>query len=708
MRFRIILGIVCLMVSATLVSAEDISEAIERGDTLTVRSILARQPELLNNRNQDGLTPLNLAASKGRLTIVRDLLALGADWRIGDNEGSQPIHNAAAGGRTRIIDLLLDAGSDINVQDNNSETALLFSLSFGKFETAGRLLDRGADIRLANSRGLTPLHHAASQGSIDLCRRIIAMGADVNAAARDGGTPLQGAAMSGDLELARLLLEKGADTEARNNYQRTPLLLVARERGDAAMATLLLDRGANINAEDRYGDTPLSLAAWRGFRALLDLLLERGAALPATPEKRLEVAAYCADRGLAPLFARLADAGIDITMRNGAEKGFLHAAAAGGSGEICGLLIDKGLDVNGRDIYGRTPLHYAAERGRTEACRLLLARGATVDARSAAGYSPYNLAREFGYDATAALLVEHGASTETVAFPSLKGPYLGQTPPGDQPALFAPDIVASSRFKHGSITFTPDGLQAYWSSEYAFNDSGFTVGGILTSGIDNDRWTVPALARFSAVGNGDDVPFLAPDGKRLYFLSRRSDQPGGADGTERIWFVDRTDSGWSAPYCIAGGPNSHSLHWQFSVATNGNIYFSSRDPHGPGGGDIWVSRYVDGAWAKPEILEPELNSPSLEMCPFIAPDESYLIVSTDGGGGASGGIHLRISFRKPNGGWTKPVPLDGAGNIPAKGICPIVSGDGKYLFFNTSRGGAADIYWVDAGFIERLRREVLP
>ena len=43
-----------------------------------------------------------------------------------------------------------------------------------------------------------------------------------------------------------------------------------------------------------------------------------------------------------------------------------------------------------------------------------------------------------------------------VDFPALKGPYLGQKPPGNTPELFAPGIV-STRHYENSITLSPDG-----------------------------------------------------------------------------------------------------------------------------------------------------------------------------------------------------------------------------------------------------------
>jgi Tol biopolymer transport system component len=37
-------------------------------------------------------------------------------------------------------------------------------------------------------------------------------------------------------------------------------------------------------------------------------------------------------------------------------------------------------------------------------------------------------------------------------------------------------------------------------------------------------------------------------------------------------------------------------------------------------------------------------------------------------------------------------------------ICPSVSIDGKALFFTSRRRGKADIYWIDAGIIEEMKR----
>jgi hypothetical protein len=264
--------------------------------------------------------------------------------------------------------------------------------------------------------------------------------------------------------------------------------------------------------------------------------------------------------------------------------------------------------------------------------------------------------------------------------------------------LFAVDIVSTHRFQHGTIAFSPDGTEAYWSSEIALPDSGYSQGVMVFSQLVNGRWSQPTPAPFSRLGWGDDVPIFAPDGERLYFLSTRPTDSEEGRQAERIWYVTRVTHGWSEPQIIEGGPNTLDLHWQFSVATDGSIYT-------PGDGDIHVSRLVDGVYQAPENLGAPVNSDAGEGMPFISPDDSYLVFMRQRHEENLGYLDLWISFRDESGGWTVPVNLGAPISTEAYEICPIVSPDGKYLFFNSSRAGNDDNYWVDASFIEDLRRE---
>jgi len=508
--------------------------------------------------------------------------------------------------------------------------------------------------------------------------------------------------MRGHDDFVRLLLDRGANTEVREAYGRTPLLLVARERGNVAMGTLLLAGGADVDARDRFGATPLNLAAWRGFRGFVDLLLDHGAAVPATGVQGRVLTESATEKGLTRLFGILVERGADLGIRNENGGTLLHSAAKGGAAGIVDLLLDQGMKVDARDRYGRTPLHYAAERGRTDVIELLAARGADPNARSVAGYAPVHAAETYGRTETVAQLVRLGATEAPPAFPTLSGDYYGQTAPGPEAELFALDIVSSHRFEHGTVVFSPDGNEAMWASSYEPTDSGYAYGRLLTARHENGRWTPPEYVPFADLATGGDVPQYSPDGRRLYFVSLR---PHPVDGTrdERVWYVDRAGDGWGEPVVIDGGPNALDHHWQFSVAANGNIYFSSTAPGGFGRGDLYVSRYANGGWEPPEHLPAPLNTEFDEGSPFVAPDESYVIAMRQGDPAGLGGVDLYVSFADGAGGWTPWANLGPAVNSEENDICGLVSHDGRYLFFNSARQGNDDNYWVNAAVIERLR-----
>lgn len=286
---------------------------------------------------------------------------------------------------------------------------------------------------------------------------------------------------------------------------------------------------------------------------------------------------------------------------------------------------------------------------------------------------------------------------KAAGFPVLKGPYLGQKPPGMEPEIFAPGIISRDKYEMCSV-FSPQGDEFF----YSISDRKAKRYKILFTRIENGVWTRPKLAPFSLQYSNVDMAY-SPDGRRLYFCSQRpapwNTPEIKAPVNMDIWYVERTQSGWSEPINPGLILNSIGGETYPTFTRDGTMYFASNRKGSLGSKDIYYSKYVSGKFTRPVHLGKAINSKWGEGDTYVAPDESYLIVNSWERPTCLGSGDLFISFRKKDGSWTDLKNMGNVINTEVLEFCPMVSPDGKYLFF--TRNG--DIYWVDIKIIEQFR-----
>jgi len=291
-------------------------------------------------------------------------------------------------------------------------------------------------------------------------------------------------------------------------------------------------------------------------------------------------------------------------------------------------------------------------------------------------------------------------------FPRLAGPYLGQTPPGATPELFAPGIVSTGYFEHSSPVFTPDLKEIYWSTQLYDENRKDTARPIFFMKMIDGVWSRPEIPDFAKSFPCAESPFIAPGGKKLFFHASPTLRPEKTV----IYSVDRVGDGWSAPVKLDEAINVPEHSIEPTVAKNGTLYFVAdyRDDFG-----IYFSKWADGRYEKRVPMEEKFNRLQADWTPYIAPDESYLIFCSFRPGGFGSG-DLYISFKQKDGSWGEIINMGGKINTAANERFPNVTPDGKYFFFNSTKkipgaaanapgNGDGDVYWVDAKIIEELR-----
>tara|TARA_R110000772_G_scaffold91154_3_gene187622 strand:- start:288 stop:809 length:522 start_codon:yes stop_codon:yes gene_type:complete len=157
MPSKLILGLFLCFSITTI--GQDIFDIARSGDAEELKAYNNLYPNNLNKENDQGYTPLMLAAYHGNVETATYLVHHGADLN-GESKYGTPIMAAAIKGNVDILRLLLSGGADLNKTDSNGTTALLYASIFSLNEIAELLLKGGANAKLKDSKGNTALDYA--------------------------------------------------------------------------------------------------------------------------------------------------------------------------------------------------------------------------------------------------------------------------------------------------------------------------------------------------------------------------------------------------------------------------------------------------------------------------------------------------------------------------------------------------------------------
>lgn len=267
--------------------------------------------------------------------------------------------------------------------------------------------------------------------------------------------------------------------------------------------------------------------------------------------------------------------------------------------------------------------------------------------------------------------------------------YLGEPHPGDTPKAFSPGVLAEpGTFVMGRSAFSEDGREFYFTQNDSWKSGEHAK--VRMMRFADGRWSAPVTIATEAVS-----PTLSLDGQQLFLRKK---------GMNNVWAMARSGAGWGEPRPLL--EMAQGLY-DFMPTRSGRYYVGSDpDAADKARGSTYVISLLtlDGKNSRIRSLGAPLNGPGFNGDLFIAPDESYMVLSAKVT--ADFESQAFIAFRRADGTWTQPVSLgERINDGPAHRWGYFVPASGDYLFYSWGTSERdCELRWVRfAELRERLR-----
>ncbi|EXA37748.1 hypothetical protein NW761_009922 [Fusarium oxysporum] len=363
--------------------------------------------ETLVNNIWEGTTAIHYAAAQPGAAL-EVLLPFARNVDLPDNDGSTPLILAAVRGHCRSVRALLKAGAKVDAVDPWNQTALFTAVDVGAVDVVQTLLEFGADPNISSINGHSPLALATGKNSSEMVEILLEFSADLDAPAFDGKPIPFLASWMGSTDALEILVQH---VDVDQVWRNERLIHMACFKGWKGVVDKLIEKHANLNdpPRDLPKASPVALAVESGHSDILRTLLAAGAAVEC-PVKGMSSPLHIAVAAQNLLGCELLlDAGCQVNAEDRDGSTALSIAADLNDLDIVECLVSHGADPSKPDY--ETPLHIAVDWGNLEMVEIILSSRffIDIDAKGEKEYTALGIAATTGRLDIVSMLLDHGA-----------------------------------------------------------------------------------------------------------------------------------------------------------------------------------------------------------------------------------------------------------------------------------------------------------
>lgn len=186
----------------------------------------------------------------------------------------------------------------------------------------------------------------------------------------------------------------------------------------------------------------------------------------------------------------------------------------------------------------------------------------------------------------------------------------------------------------GTACYNPADSTLYFSSANEYGKPGYGNLRIFFSKWNGDTWSTPVPLPFCRGRSNFAHPWYDEKNNLIVFSS---DQPGGFGGMD-IWFSYRSADGWTDPACLDFLVNSPGNE-VFPTVFEGDIYYASNGLNGYGGYDIHCA-LARQQWKTSVQLPSPVNTEGDDINMFFLNSDKGFLTSNRMGGAGGDDVYL--------------------------------------------------------------------